>query len=467
MMWTPLVNDKEKDRRYRMAEILLQPQTSRITHPLEGVANIARAISGQYQINKLDEEYKQRENEASATMGGALAAYDKTQQGGETKLSGGDAIKWNQKTPEEADNMLVSALSKNRDTAPMAMDMQMDTISQRRALANAVAKEKALFPMELEKAKALAGVRASVSAPPAVVQTARSYVEALGLTPDHPAYNQEIAKAMIIFGKTYDKGIIPQVPNYSGNPEGGLPNSPQNPGAQGQATNPAMVSGYENITPAMSSVGTIPGYADAVANIAATKKGAEQDAANQSDLNYKPVIASEENFGKKQGDLRFELPKIRNTANEALKAIDQTLASPGLKNITGWLSYVPIEPGGERARADALMDQIGGRTFLAAYEMLKGGGVITEIEGQKGEQAIATLGRSQSYEDVIRGLQDLRSVIVNGLSTAETMAGSSSQEILASPLEIPPAPEAAPQTMPPLSEDEEAELQRLRQKYGR
>jgi hypothetical protein len=153
---------------------------------------------------------------------------------------------------------------------------------------------------------------------------------------------------------------------------------------------------------------------------------------------------SAEGFGKKFGELQgqttFDLPRVRTVSNQAVAAIDSAISAPGLKNITGLLSKVPIVPGGERARADALLDQVGGRVFLAAYDTLKGGGQITEIEGAKAEQAIAAIGRAQSYDDVVQGLNDLRSAIIENVRTKEAQASQTPDQMRSSSYEPPPAP---------------------------
>lgn len=147
-------------------------------------------------------------------------------------------------------------------------------------------------------------------------------------------------------------------------------------------------------------------------------------------------------FGKEQGQATFDLPRVRATAYEGITAIDNAMNSPGLKNITGWLSLAPITPGGERARAEALLDQVGGRQFLAAFESLKGGGQITEVEGTKAEQALAALGRAQKYEDVVQALNDLRGVIVRSVQAKEKAATQSRDQIKQETFQ-PPAPAAA------------------------
>ena len=163
--------------------------------------------------------------------------------------------------------------------------------------------------------------------------------------------------------------------------------------------------------PQTGGVDVLPGFAQARGNI------------SQSE-------AAGSKFGAAQGQAIADLPRIRASAQEAIISIDRALQDPALKEITGWLSTVPITPGGERARAEAVMNQLGGLAFLAAYEQLKGAGTITEIEGQKAEAAISTIGRSQSYEDVVRGITDLRGVITRGVQAKEKAAGQTQEEIL-------------------------------------
>ena len=64
------------------------------------------------------------------------------------------------------------------------------------------------------------------------------------------------------------------------------------------------------------------------------------------------------------------------------------------------MSNSPIVPGTERAGARSYLDQIGGQAFLQAFESLKGGGQITEIEGTKATTALTRLtDRTISYEE--------------------------------------------------------------------
>jgi hypothetical protein len=74
------------------------------------------------------------------------------------------------------------------------------------------------------------------------------------------------------------------------------------------------------------------------------------------------------------------------------------------------------------------LDQLQGTVFLQAFESLKGGGQITELEGAKAEAAAARLNRFQSPTDFAQALNELRDVIAEGMRSAERNA-KSGQEV--------------------------------------
>lgn len=100
-----------------------------------------------------------------------------------------------------------------------------------------------------------------------------------------------------------------------------------------------------------------------------------------------------------------------NTANTMLDVIDGIASDEQLKSATGWGSYVPFDIPGINARVRARMAQLEGQLFLQAFESLKGGGQITEVEGRKATEAMARLGRAQTYDDYIAALNELRGVV--------------------------------------------------------
>lgn len=120
---------------------------------------------------------------------------------------------------------------------------------------------------------------------------------------------------------------------------------------------------------------------------------------------------------------KADLPRIEQNTTEAIKVITDLKNHPGLKYITGLSSKLPIVPGTAQAGADALAEQVQGQTFLRAYETLKGGGQITEVEGKKAEAAVARLKRTQNTEDYVAALGDLQDVLNKGIQRARKSAG--------------------------------------------
>ena len=93
--------------------------------------------------------------------------------------------------------------------------------------------------------------------------------------------------------------------------------------------------------------------------------------------------------------------------------IDALMNDPNLEDalgfegiVRGFASNVGLDPN--VARVNEMIKQVRGDVFLQAFEKLKGGGQITELEGMKAEQAMARLGQMQSYEDYVNSLKELR-----------------------------------------------------------
>ena len=84
-----------------------------------------------------------------------------------------------------------------------------------------------------------------------------------------------------------------------------------------------------------------------------------------------------------------------------------------------------------------MLEQVQGGAFLQAFESLKGGGQITQIEGEKATQAIVRAQQSQSEEGFKKSMNDFLSV----LDKAEKRATSG--EIVQQP-SAPAATAAAP-----------------------
>lgn len=162
---------------------------------------------------------------------------------------------------------------------------------------------------------------------------------------------------------------------------------------------------------------TLPAEAGAAATIAGAEAGAKTAAETQTKA-------------------AADFPRIQQNTTEALGIINELKNHPGLEYITGLYSKAPIVPGTPQAAADALAQQVQGQTFLQAYQTLKGGGQITEVEGKKAEAAIARLSRAQSTNDYKGALGALESVLKLGLERAKKQGA---QQTSAPPQQAPTA----------------------------
>jgi hypothetical protein len=100
-----------------------------------------------------------------------------------------------------------------------------------------------------------------------------------------------------------------------------------------------------------------------------------------------------------------------------IAVIDKALSHPGRKTATGLSGTLDPRnyvPGTDATDFRAVLDQIGGAAFLQAFESLKGGGAITEVEGKKATDAVARLNRAQSDAEFETALRDLRKVMSDG-----------------------------------------------------
>jgi len=93
--------------------------------------------------------------------------------------------------------------------------------------------------------------------------------------------------------------------------------------------------------------------------------------------------------------------------------IDALMNDPNLEDalgfegiVRGFASNIGLDPN--VARVNEMIKQVRGDVFLQAFEKLKGGGQITELEGMKAEQAMARLGQMQGYDDYVNSLKELR-----------------------------------------------------------
>lgn len=133
--------------------------------------------------------------------------------------------------------------------------------------------------------------------------------------------------------------------------------------------------------------------------------------------------AGQEVTGKAQAERASNLPNVEAQADLMLASVDSILNDPARERGTGLSSFGNIIPGTSGYDFSKKVEQLQGQAFLQAFNSLKGGGAITEIEGKKAEAAIARLDTAQSEGAFKQALQELRSVIEIGKQRARKMAG--------------------------------------------
>jgi hypothetical protein len=92
--------------------------------------------------------------------------------------------------------------------------------------------------------------------------------------------------------------------------------------------------------------------------------------------------------------IKTNLPKVTSQADSAIRTVDDILSHAGFSEVVGFPDILTgiVSPPGTNARgAKAKFRQLEGQIFTQAFESIKGGGAITEKEGEKATVALAAL----------------------------------------------------------------------------
>jgi hypothetical protein len=163
-------------------------------------------------------------------------------------------------------------------------------------------------------------------------------------------------------------------------------------------------------------------------------KGRQRAAELEQDLKTKPQIklkeAESQIIGKDIGTTKANIGDIEQNAQTILNTLGQLEKSPGMSAVVGWpnplkggLGFLGNVPASRAADFQAKLDQLGGQQFLQAYESLRGGGQITEVEGTKATNAIASMQTAQSEEQFLKSLNEFKGIVQRGLQRARQKAG--------------------------------------------
>lgn len=166
----------------------------------------------------------------------------------------------------------------------------------------------------------------------------------------------------------------------------------------------------------------------ATGSLDATQAGAIAGEKVRGEAGAEIEVAEELSEAEKRAEARanaiVNLPKQVEQATQTIGAINGIRNDPALQSVTAemWLNPAKILPGTEAFGFMQRVKQLEGKVFAQAYETLKGGGPITEIESDMAMRAIARMSTAQSTEDYLAALQEFEDAVRSGVARVEREA---------------------------------------------
>lgn len=131
-------------------------------------------------------------------------------------------------------------------------------------------------------------------------------------------------------------------------------------------------------------------------------------------------------LGKGAGEAQIEaqvaLPGAAGLAEQVSGQVETLKNDPYLENMLGPIDRWKPNVSEDAARVQGMMDQLKGGAFLQARQLLKGGGAITDFEGQKAEAAFIRMNDAQKPEDYKAALDEFNFYVQQGLAKLEAQA---------------------------------------------
>jgi hypothetical protein len=157
-------------------------------------------------------------------------------------------------------------------------------------------------------------------------------------------------------------------------------------------------------------------------------------------------------IGKASAGAQIDLIDAEPMAEVQLRQLDQLLAHPGLSGAVGLtLPMASKIPGSKEADFAARFDQIKGGVFLQAFKSLRGGGQITDVEGQKATQALLRAQTSQSENEFKDAVREYMGVIRTGLDRLKKKAALTPTSPITQTMAPPAEPAPTQSATPPMS----------------
>lgn len=145
------------------------------------------------------------------------------------------------------------------------------------------------------------------------------------------------------------------------------------------------------------------------------------------------LIAQGRERGQIQAKAKADLPNVITQGEQTIQLVDDLLQHPGFSVSVGksaplgsLQSYIP---GTQAASFDIALKQLKGKQFLEAFESLKGGGQITQIEGEKATQAMSRMEKANTEAEFIKASREFQDIIRRGVNRAKMRAGGQAESV--------------------------------------
>jgi hypothetical protein len=163
----------------------------------------------------------------------------------------------------------------------------------------------------------------------------------------------------------------------------------------------------------------------------------------QLQANIAEAKATGDFIGKNKATAAVALPGALEAAKEGIRLIDEMVGQAEVRDKSGkvitkgtaphpgFASYVGagmpgmrFVEGSDTASFEVRQKQIEGKAFLEAFQTLKGGGAITEKEGEKGTAAIMRMNKASNEKEYVAAARELQTVLRTGMDRAQAKAGN-------------------------------------------
>lgn len=135
------------------------------------------------------------------------------------------------------------------------------------------------------------------------------------------------------------------------------------------------------------------------------------------------LVQEAKTAGEGKATAAAALSGAKATADLVSTQINALINDPYLPQMLGPIDARLPNVSAEAARVQSRIDQLQGGAFLQARQLLKGGGAITDYEGQKAEAAFVRMNQAQSVDDFTAALREFNDAVQQGYTKLAAQAG--------------------------------------------